>query len=262
MSEFAKPPAHPLNAGRIVAERLVATVEYHECLESTNERAKQLARQETARLPVLVVAEQQSAGRGRGGKSWWTGDGSLAFTLLAGIDHWPPNRAQLPVTALAAGVALVETLAPRLAPRTVGLEWPNDVCAAERKLAGILVEAPTANHLVVGIGVNTNSRLQDAPLELQGRIATLLDLTGTRHDHTEVLIDWLQRWGYWFGHLPEQAELVARAADRFCLQRGRNIRLRQGAEVHEGTCHGIAPDGALILETARGLRCFYSGTLE
>jgi BirA family biotin operon repressor/biotin-[acetyl-CoA-carboxylase] ligase len=257
-----RPPLLTVNARRIVSEKLVASVEHHERLESTNDRAKQIARQEKPPLPLLVVADQQLSGRGRGARRWWTGKESLAFSLLVSLEHWTTGRARVPVTALAAGVALVEVLAPRLAPRTVGLEWPNDVCVEGRKLAGILVEAPTANRLVIGIGVNTNSRLRDAPAELQDRIATLFDLTAACHDHTDLLAGWLQCWNHWFGCLPGQADLVTEAADRLCLQRGQHLRLRRGAEVHEGTCRGIAADGALILETAEGLRNYYSGTLH
>lgn len=258
-----RPPALTVDVQRIVSEKLVATAEHHERLESTNDRAKQIARQEEEPpLPLLVVANQQSSGRGRGARSWWTGPQSLAFSLLVSLEHWTGGRARVPVTALAAGVALVEVLAPRLAPRTVGLEWPNDVCVEGRKLAGILVEAPTANRLVIGVGVNTNSRLSDVPAELQDRIATLCDRTATCHDHTELLVGWLQRWDHWFGCLPGQANLVAKAADRLCLQRGLHLRLRRGAEVHEGICRGIAADGALILETAEGLGKHYSGTLH
>lgn len=262
MSRYLKPPALTVNVRRIVSEKLVASVEHHERLESTNDRAKQIARQEKPLLPLLVVADQQSSGRGRRGRSWWTGQESLAFSLLVSLEHWTTGRARVPVTALAAGVALVEVLAPRLAPRTVGLEWPNDVCVEGRKLAGILVEAPTANRLVIGIGVNTNSRLRDAPAELQDRITTLVDLTATCHDHTDLLAGWLQSWNHWFGCLPGQTSLVAEAADRLCLQRGRHLRLRRGAEVHEGICRGIAADGALILETSEGPRNYYSGTLH
>lgn len=262
MSASSKRRAPGADFGQILTERLAVRVEHHEWLESTNDRAKQLARQGETRLPLLIVANHQSAGRGRDGKSWWTGDGNLAFTLLAGIDHWGTDRGQLPITALAAGVALVEALAPRLAPRAVGLEWPNDVCVERRKLAGILVEVPAAKRLVVGIGVNTNSRLRNAPAELQERIATLVDLTGTYHDNVELLLAWLRRWKHWFGCLPQQAALVAREADRLCLQRGRVLQLRQGGEVHVGTCRGISPDGGLILETARGTQNYYSGTLQ
>lgn len=262
LSELPKPLIRRLNPDRIVAEKLAAGVEYHEWLGSTNDRAKELARWESVRLPLLIVADRQSAGRGRGAKSWWTGDGSLAFSLLVGIEHWGPDRGQLPITGLAAGVALVEVLAPRLAPRKVGLHWPNDVCVEERKIAGILVEATEGNRLVVGIGVNTNSRMSDVPPELQDRTATVFDLTAKCLDHTELLVDWLRRWGHWFRCLPQQGGLVARAADRLCLQHGRSLRLRQGDAVHEGTCRGISADGALLLETAEGLRNYYSGTLH
>ena len=263
----------PINRERLMTDTFLASVEQHESLGSTNDRAKILAREAGTDLPALILAHQQTAGRGRGTHRWWTGPGSLAFTLLLNADSWDISRDRISLTALVAGIALVEALLPRMTASCgtpqegrevplVGLHWPNDVYIGNRKLAGILVEMPTKSRLVVGVGVNTNCRLADAPSELRDRVATLLDQTGEAQDHTSLLVDWLNGWETWIGQLSAQGEAIGRRANELCLQRGQSLRLRLGDELHEGECLGIAPDGGLRLETVAGLRAFRSGTIE
>lgn len=168
----------------------------------------------------------------------------------------------MPLTSLVAGISLVEAVAPRAPDLSVGLRWPNDVYIEKRKVAGILVEMPTEDRLVVGVGVNTNCRLADAPTELHERVATLVDMTGKVHDHTSLLVDWLNGWDCWIRRLSSQAEEISRRADTLCVQRDQVVRIRQGEQSHEGRCLGIAADGALRVETEHGIREFHSGTVE
>ncbi len=147
---------------------------------STNDRARELA---IAGAPhgTLVTASEQTAGRGRMGRSWSAPAGSsllMSLVLRPGPPNpepptkpWPPP--QLP---LLAGVAVCDVAGPQ-----ARVKWPNDVVVQDgpnlRKLAGILTEArPQAGWAVLGIGLNVSVRLQDLPPELQGTAATL-DLT-------------------------------------------------------------------------------------
>ena len=243
-------------------DTFLASVEHHATLGSTNDRGKALAREGGVDLPLLVLTDRQTAGRGRGANRWWTGPGSLAFTLLVDTGPWNVPRERVSLTALVAGIALVEAVASRIAQNPVGLHWPNDVYVGDRKLAGILVEMPTENRLVVGVGVNTNCRLADAPTELHERVATMFDLTGEFQDHTGLLVDWLHGWKSWSRLLSSRGEEIGRRADALCLQRGQSLQIRLGSDLHQGRCLGIAPDGALRLETSTGIREFHSGTIE
>ena len=90
--------------------------------------------------PLLIVADGQTAGRGRQGNSWWTGDGSLAFSLLFDPETFSCPRRPEPRVALVVGVAIIDAIGPRIPAARVGLHWPNDVFVGEKKLAGILVE--------------------------------------------------------------------------------------------------------------------------
>ena len=130
----------------------------------------------------------------------------------------------------------------------------------QRKLAGILVEVLPDRRHVIGIGLNTNNTAADAPAELQPTVATLRDLSGREQDQTALLIDLLRRLEQEFSRLRSDAKSVALRANEFCLDRGRPLTIQWADRKITGSCRGIAPDGALLLETPSGLESFYSGT--
>jgi BirA family biotin operon repressor/biotin-[acetyl-CoA-carboxylase] ligase len=247
---------------RILRTTFVASAEYHDRVASTNDLAAEIAAKGNPRTPLLIVAGEQTAGRGRGGKRWWTGPGSLAFSVLMDRPDLGGQARPLNLLALAAGVAVADALTPLVGAQTVGLRWPNDVLADGRKLAGVLVEVLGDGRSIVGIGVNTNNTALDAPAEIRARVGTLRDLTGRTHDQTGVLAAILQELKQCLaavGSAP--AELAARA-DALCGDRGWRLRVECGAELVTGRCLGIAADGALLLETAAGRRAIYSGTIR
>ena len=186
-------PSTHLDIARITASGFPARVEHHIELASTQDRARQRAAEPEQPLPLLIVADRQTAGRGRGGNSWWTGAGSLAFSLLLDSAELGPRRSGAAPVSLTAGVAIIDAIAPLVAPHRVGLHWPNDVFVAGRKLAGVLVEVLADGRAIIGVGLNANNRAADAPVELQPHVATLRDLTGREHDQTDLLVELMQR---------------------------------------------------------------------
>jgi BirA family biotin operon repressor/biotin-[acetyl-CoA-carboxylase] ligase len=144
----------------------------------------------------------------------------------------------------------------------VGIHWPNDVFADGRKLAGILVEGLSHTRLVVGIGLNMNNSLAQAPQALRNKATTLLELTGTRHDRTHVLLAVLGKLAGGLRQLASAPEHLATRANALCLQHGHVLRIHSGRRCVRGRCAGIASDGALVLETCEGPQKFYSGVLR
>ncbi len=244
---------------RCVRETFLAGAEHHPILGSTNDRAKQLAAEQGCPMPYLIVADRQTAGRGRGRNRWWTGHGSLALSLLLDGRSWPTTPNPGPLAALAAAVAAAQTVAPLVPAARVGIHWPNDVFAAGRKLAGVLVEAPPGQRYVVGVGLNLNNNLAEAPPELQAVAVTLRELTGTEHDPTEFLIGYLKRFATLLDDLPSRPSRITQTADELCLQRDALLAVETGGRIVRGVCQGIAPDGSLLLSDAHGLRCITSG---
>jgi BirA family biotin operon repressor/biotin-[acetyl-CoA-carboxylase] ligase len=238
----------------------LARVEHHPTLTSTNDHAR-VAAAEPGELPLLVIADEQTAGRGRGANRWWTGAGSLACSLLFDPAAGGIERRYFSMISLAAAVSIVEAAAPVLAHQPIGVHWPNDVFAGGRKLAGILVEAlPDGKH-IVGIGCNVNNSLAEAPAELQAIVASLVDLTGQRRHRTAFLLELLERLQANLRLLASSPESLGERAHELCLQRGSRLTLQAGKGLTTGVCAGIAPDGALLLETPAGLETHYSGVL-
>ena len=246
---------------RILRETFVARAEHHPTIDSTNNRAAQCAARGVKELPLLIVADEQTAGRGRGANRWWTGRGALALSLLVDAETVAAERNRSPLVALAAAAAVGDVVAPLLPAHKVGINWPNDVIADGRKLAGILIEVLADRRHVIGIGLNTNNTLADAPAELQSTAGTIRDLAGRTHDQTDILVDLLNRLQQAFAELRGEPEKIAARADALCLQRGRTLTLQWDDRRATGRCRGIAPDGALLLETPTGVEAFYSGTV-
>jgi len=255
-------PSDRLDVDRLLRSSLVADVEYYATIGSTNNRAKECAARGPGDLPLLVAADNQSAGRGRGSPRGWTGRGSLAVSLLFDAQELGLERMRLPLVALATGVAVVEAVTPLLPSLTVGVRWPNDVYVGQRKLAGLLVEVPTERFIVVGIGLNANNTLADAPAELVRKVTTVRDLTGASHDRTAILLETLAQLTKWLRQLASTPEAVGLRANELCLQHGQTLTLDLGGRLVTGCCAGIAPDGALLLETPEGRQRFYSGVLR
>lgn len=251
-----------LDIDRLLQSLLVAQVEYYATITSTNDRAKECAAGDPGSLPLLVVAEEQTAGRGRGANRWWTGPGSLAFSVLFDARSLQIPRGQSPLVALAAGVAVAEAIAPRLPSRRVGIHWPNDVYVEDRKVAGVLVEVPADRFIVVGIGLNTNNTLAHAPVDVARTATTLRELTGECCDQTAVLLAVLAELTKWLCELAVASENVASRCDSLCLQHGQSVAIQQGERTVTGCCVGIAADGALIVDTPTGRQRFYSGVLR
>jgi BirA family transcriptional regulator, biotin operon repressor / biotin---[acetyl-CoA-carboxylase] ligase len=143
-----------------------------------------------------------------------------------------------------------------------GADIPVCHLIGDRKLAGILVEVLPDRRHVVGIGLNVNNSLADAPPELHDTAATLRDLTDRRYDRTEVLIDLLHRLQQEFSRLCNEPAAVAARADALCLQRAQAVTLAWTNRQVTGVCRGIAADGAITLETPTGIETFYSGSLR
>jgi BirA family biotin operon repressor/biotin-[acetyl-CoA-carboxylase] ligase len=245
----------------------VAQVEHYATVGSTNDVARQRAVRGPGPLPLLIVADEQTAGRGRGANRWWTGPGSLAFSLLMDPSPGTADSAQAvrrrwPLVSLAAAVAVVRTVAPRLAGFTVGLHWPNDVFAEGRKLAGILAEGLPDGRLILGIGLNANNTLGDAPPSVRDKATTMLELTGASHDRNRLLHDLLCHLAKTIGEAASRPEHLAAQAHGHCLQRGGTLVIESGRDLVRGRCVGIDFDGGLLLDTAEGRRKLYSGVLR
>jgi BirA family biotin operon repressor/biotin-[acetyl-CoA-carboxylase] ligase len=253
---------------KILENSFVAAVEHYESIASTNDRALAAAKEADVRLPLLIVADSQTAGRGRGSNRWWTGPGSLAFSLLMGRTERrgdTETRGKVPrppvLTSLAVGVALVDALAPFVPGREIGIHWPNDVMLDGRKLAGVLIEVHADGKQVIGVGINTNNTAADAPSDVRPRVATLRDATRETYDSTELLISLLKPLKERLAELVAKPEQITARTNELCLQRGKQVGVTRGVSSIKGRCLGISALGELIVEQDGLRHAISSGTV-
>src|SRR5262249_37507041 len=155
-------------AARLGSRRIGRTIHYFESIESTNVHAGELARRGAAEGEV-VIAESQTRGRGRLGRSFFSPRGVAFYGSLILRAPTPPARA--PQITLLAGLAVAETVHQHAGSRP-GLKWPNDVWLGGLKVAGILTEMEAESdrvlHVVCGPGINLNVPRESFPAELRG----------------------------------------------------------------------------------------------
>lgn len=252
----------PFDLERIRRETFVRQVEYLDEAPSTNTLATSLAESERCETPLLVLAARQTAGRGRGANRWWSSEGALTFSLAldASAAQLPPARR--PLVSLAAGLAVCAALEELLPGRELGVKWPNDVHLKGRKVCGILVEsACRGERFVIGVGINVNNPLAEAPEEIAARATSLCEAAGAAWPLSEVLTRVLSHLDReWQALLMADAGQIERLRER-CVLTGRNIAVDAGQERIAGLCQGVADDGALLLETLTGPRRLYAGVV-
>jgi BirA family transcriptional regulator, biotin operon repressor / biotin---[acetyl-CoA-carboxylase] ligase len=198
--------------------------------DSTNSRARELA-VHGAPHGTLVTAAEQTAGRGRQGRTWSAPAGLGLLCSLVIRD--PP-----PLLSLAAGVAVAEVVGDG-----AGLKWPNDVIVDGRKVSGILVESrPQERWAVVGVGINVALAPDDFPPELREVAGTL----GLGFEAVEPLLErLLGALERWLAAPPSVVLEAYRARDRL---RGHAVEWEAG----HGIATGIDDDGRLLVETVDG----------
>src|SRR5690606_22571216 len=252
---------------RIVAETWVERVEYRNQVDSTSTWAMNDARG-GAVGPCLYLTDRQTAGRGRGGAAWWSGEGGLTFALLTG--ELPIAGAQIPRLSLGVGVALCESLEP-IAGQPVQLKWPNDIMVRGRKLAGLLIEVPGGGRprLVIGIGSNVANRLEEAPEELRSKAISLAELADRPNpegqgaaDRLSVLIRVVKAVGEVLDQLGESGSDLADRWRQYSFLDGRQVEIElPGGHRIEGLAQSIDDEGALLVATETGEERCSSGTV-
>ena len=230
-----------------------------ESLPSTNSEVARLAF-EGAEEGLAIVADEQTAGRGRLQRAWSSPKGAgLYFSILLrptiAPEQWPLITF---IAALATGDALLETNEIQ-----TDIKWPNDLLSAERKICGILAEAietPTGRAVVVGIGINlTNAAF---PEELTNVATSVAQESGRQAERETILAALLRAVARWYSllHEPDGAEkIVAAWTSRSSYAAGKLIRVTNGDEVMQGITRGVERDGALRLETASGIQLIRAG---
>lgn len=245
---------------RLEAEGLWEEIVHLKQVGSTNEVAKTLASR-GAPAGTVVVADEQTAGRGRLGRRWNAPpDTSLLCSILFRPDLGPGQAHQLTMLcSMAAADAIME-----LAELAVGLKWPNDLVVrsqirdraspAWRKLAGILTESSVSkshlDYVVVGIGINVNVR-RDQLASLAPNATSILAETGTAVNRWQLLVAVLRAVAARYQRL-EDGQSPRREWSARLTTLGRHVEVTTSDGVLVGVAEAVDEDGALLLRTDEG----------
>lgn len=238
-------------------------VKYFEEITSTNEYAKKIA-EEGAPEGMLVIADEQTKGKGRTGRAWATPKGTaIAMTLLL-RPKLPPARVSM--VTLVMGLAVAQACRS-LYELPVGIKWPNDVVIDGKKLCGILTEMSAemtaVNYVVIGTGINVNVR--KFPEEIR-QIATSLDLElGHETSRAELIAECMRYFEQDYEKFIETQDLslLLDEYNGMLLNKDRIVRVLEPGHEYLGTARGIDLEGRLLVDREDGTRAeIYAGEVS
>ncbi|WP_024658740.1 bifunctional biotin--[acetyl-CoA-carboxylase] ligase/biotin operon repressor BirA [Pseudomonas syringae USA007] len=236
------------------------SVRTYDSIDSTNAEASRLIAL-GAPMPLLVVAEQQTAGRGRRGRKWVSPFAeNLYYSLVLRIDG---GMRQLEGLSLLVGLAVMNVLRD-MGVQGAGLKWPNDVLVGRQKIAGILLELigdpADVCHVIIGIGVNVNMR---ASTEVDQLWTSVRLQTGTPADRNTIAARIsAQLEALLAVHRQEGFLAFQKEWERGHLWQGAAVKLLSGIETVEGVVLGVDSLGALRLEVNGFEKSFSGGELS
>ncbi|HKW16605.1 MAG TPA: biotin--[acetyl-CoA-carboxylase] ligase [Terriglobales bacterium] len=250
----------PLVRGTIFAEH----IHHYYRAGSTNTLALEAA---NAGAPEggVFLAEQQTAGRGRGSHEWHSSESAGIYCSVILRPVLPPS--EVLVLSLAAGLAVQTAVREIDSTSRPDLKWPNDLLIDGKKFCGILTEmnaeATRVRHIVAGIGINVNH--PEFPAELQHTATSLRLATGKQWSRIELCAALLKSLDREYRALSQESD----ARDQILRRFEENSSMIRGARVHveenggfEGITEGLDGRGFLQVRTSSGLRVVYSGTVR
>ena len=232
---------------------------------STNTAAMSAAA-EGAPEGAVFLAEEQTAGRGRGAHSWQSARSTGIYCSVVLRPALPPS--DVLVLSLAAGLAVKVAIEQVNAQARIDLKWPNDVLIAGKKVCGILTEmnaeATRVRYVVVGIGVNVNQA--NFSREIEGQATSLLLATGSEWSRVELTTALLKSLDREYRLLVElkdaRQSILRRFTETSSWVQGKQVRIEENGGRLEGTTEGLDDRGFLQVRTTQGLQTILSGTVR
>lgn len=254
---------------QITASGWIRSQDWLEETESTNSLQKSAANEDRLpMLPWLVVADRQTAGRGRASNIWWSPSGCLMFSLALQLGPGVDRISQL---SLITGIAIAKTVRRYVSiPGTVKVKWPNDVYVREKKLAGILIENVTRGQeqtWIIGVGINVVVPIHSAPNAISELATSLhLEAESSRRDSIfceSILIDLLSEIQTTLDSWKTTPDYLQEHWSDGCFLTGKQLTIAQPNGVIVGHCCGIdASGGLIVLDESGQKRVILSGIVE
>jgi len=234
-------------------------------LKSTNIMAKEKAlhRAEGINEGTLIIAERQSAGKGRLGREWFSPTGGIWFSIILYPQLSPSYISRI---TLMTAVALVKAIKICTQIKSQ-IKWPNDILVNEKKVCGILTEMSAEldiiNWVVVGIGVNVNIKQQEFPEDIRERTTSLKEVLGKKVLRVKLAQVFLQEFEKYYEILKRREfSFILKEWKLYSYTLGKKIRVNMGERIITGETMDINESGALILKKEDGeLIEIISGTI-
>ena len=228
---------------RFVGQRVI----YYPSLTSTMEMAKQEA-QQGAVEGTVIIADEQTAGKGRIKRVWLSPKGNIALSVIL-----YPSVAYLPSLIMLACLAVVHSIEAGTGLKSQ-LKWPNDVLINGKKVCGVLIESnvrgDTVDYAIIGIGINVNLRLYDFP-EIQPTATSLSDELGREVSHLNIIRYLLVELERLYLTLSAENFIYEEWRDSL-VTLGKRVQVKSGETIYEGIAESIARDGSLLLRHSDG----------
>lgn len=248
---------------RLETKRMGKEICYFSTIGSTNQYAKKIA-EEGAADGTLVIADEQTDGRGRSGRHWVTPPAeAISFTLIL-----RPNLApeKISMITLVMGLAVAHAI-QALYGLDAGIKWPNDVVINGKKLCGILTEMSAeidqVHYVVIGVGINAN--LTHFPEEIRDTATSLKLELGREVNRAELIAAVMRKFEFLDGLFEKSGSLetIAEAYNRICVNAGRQVRVLDPKGEYTGQALGIDSSGSLLVKREDGtLRRVRSGEVS
>ena len=237
----------PGNTGWGRATDLAGHVYFYRSISSTNDRLRELAARGVPQ-GTIVVTEEQTAGRGRINRVWFTPKGGLALSVVL-----YPSMVYLPSLIMVASLAVVHAIAAVTGLQSQ-VKWPNDVLINGRKVCGILIESGvwgnTVDYAIMGIGINVNLRTSDFA-EIASTATSLSDELGREVSRLKLSRKLLVEVERLYLSVQSGGSVYQEWRDSL-VTLGRKVGVSLGKIVYEGTAESVAEDGSLLLRCPDG----------
>ncbi|UVI32426.1 biotin--[acetyl-CoA-carboxylase] ligase [Paenibacillus spongiae] len=239
--------------GKLQDSSFIRTVKLFDAVDSTQNIAQRLA-EEGAPEGTLVIAEQQTNGRGRMGRNWISPPGKGVWMSLILRPSLPLQFA--PQLTLLAAVALCRAL-KELAPLDIGIKWPNDLLVGGKKISGILLESSAEDerirYVVAGIGISVNLTEDDYPEALRDTATSLRIELGNELDRTEIIAAFIRHFQQLYTlYQQEGFSPIQSLWEALSVTLNKPVKLLTPAGQVEGTPIGLSESGALIVRKPDG----------
>jgi len=245
MTEDTLSPASITNGleTRFIGQNII----YYQSVTSTNDIAK-LEAQRGATEGTIIIADEQTAGKGRIKRVWLSPKGTIALSAI-----FYPHITLLPSLIMMASLAVVHTITAT-ANLTAQIKWPNDVLINGKKVCGILIESDVkgsnTNYAVIGIGLNVNLKLADLP-EIALTATSLSQEMGKVIPRIYVVQRLLAELERLYLILQSGGSIYEEWRDRL-VTLGKEVKATAGDVKYEGTAESVDPDGSLLLRQPGG----------